>query len=92
MKSIHLKIPKYKNWVFSFNWEEWSKIITEIDLDNSKSIYIKWNKEWLLSLANHLINLSQDDVPNNEHFHLDEYNWWLVKWSIELIIEKDNKI
>lgn len=32
------------------------------------------NREGLLSLANHLFNLVQDDVPCATHIHLDECN------------------
>ena len=42
-------------------------------------------KEGLLSLANHLATLA--DQEGNDHFHLDEHNS-LEEGSAELIIEK----
>ncbi|WP_420330042.1 Imm32 family immunity protein [Parachlamydia acanthamoebae] len=38
-------------------------------------------------MANHLLNLAQEKVPTNCHFHLDENNS-LEKGSTELIIQK----
>jgi hypothetical protein len=89
MKKYIIEIPDF-DWAFNFNWEKNSKIETSID-ENEKIFTIKWNKEWLTSLANHLLNLSQDSIQNNYHIHLDQYNS-LENDSIELIIEKDNNI
>ena len=46
------------------------------------------NKEGLTSLANHLLNLAQDNVPRGYHLHFDESNS-LKDGSSELIIEKN---
>jgi len=48
---------------------------------------IKANKEGLLSLANHLANLAQSDVPIGTHIHLDSLNS-LEDGSDNIIIEK----
>ncbi len=45
------------------------------------------NKAGLISLANHLLTLAQDEVPEGSHIHLDEYNS-LEENSAELVIEK----
>lgn len=70
---------------FQFNWHENFKIETKIK--NNKEIIISANKEGLLSLANHLLNLAQDSVPLDYHLHFDEYNS-LENSSKELIIQK----
>ena len=49
------------------------------------TVVISGNKEGLLSLANHLATLA--DEEGNDHFHLDEHNS-LVEGSAELIVEK----
>ena len=48
---------------------------------------IKANKEGLLSLANHLANLAQSEVPTGTHIHMDSINS-LEDGSDEIIIEK----
>ena len=50
------------------------------------AVIISANKEGLLSLANHLTSLAQDNAPG-AHFHLDEHNS-LEENSTELIVEK----
>ena len=65
-----------------FQWIEGFKLSCKID---HESVIISANKEGLLSLANHLITLANED--SNNHFHLDEHNS-LEEGSKELIIEK----
>lgn len=50
-------------------------------------VIISANREGLLSLANHLLNLAQAEVPCGTHIHLDEYNS-LEDGSLDLIVEK----
>jgi hypothetical protein len=69
---------------FRFQWEPNYEIKTHIELGE---IIISANKEGLISLANHLINLSQDKFPANYHFHLDDLNA-LSDGSKPLIIQK----
>lgn len=54
--------------------------------ENSHTCILSWNKEWLLSLAQHLVSLAQDGVPKGSHFHFDDL--YLGTWSDELIIER----
>jgi hypothetical protein len=68
------------------DWLSDSKVVVKIGEFENVCI-ISWNKEWLLSLAQHLVSLAQDWAPKGSHFHFDEFNW-LEKWSIELIFDK----
>lgn len=54
---------------------------------NNDEIIITANQEGLLSLANHLLNLAQVEVPCGTHIHLDEYNS-LEDGSQNIVIEK----
>ena len=65
-----------------FNWEDGFMI--KVSTDNNK-VLISANKEGLLSLANHLRALAEEE--GRGHFHLDEWNS-LEEGSAELIIEK----
>ena len=78
--------PNY-NTKFKFIWKDNFSIETSIE-DNL--IIIKANKEGLESLAEQLLLLSKDTVPNHYHIHYDEFNS-LEDGSIELIIEKNDK-
>ena len=64
-------------------WEDGFEIAVKIE---NNAVTITANKEGLLSLANHLTALAQDNTPG-AHFHLDEHNS-LEENSAELIIEK----
>ena len=64
-------------------WEDGFTIAVKIE---NNAVIITANKEGLLSLANHLTALAQDNAPG-AHFHLDEHNS-LEESSTELIIEK----
>ena len=82
---VTLEIPEYDpSKGFTFQWEEGFSIQTSIE---GSVILMRANKEGLLSLANHLLNLAQDDVPPSTHLHLDEWNS-LEGSSSEMIIEK----
>ena len=81
---VTLEIPEYSNTSFQYAWTDGFDI--SIRYDNNV-ITLSANKEGLLSLANHLLNLAQDEVPKGCHIHLDEYNS-LEEGSVELIIEK----
>lgn len=45
------------------------------------------NKEGLLSLANHLLNLAQEHISPGTCMHFDDYNS-LEDGSVELMVEK----
>jgi hypothetical protein len=82
---IKIEVPKYDLTTgIKYHWENGF----EIDVKNSDGVItLIANKEGLLSLANHLLNLAQDEVPIGHHLHFDEYNS-LEEGSLELIIEK----
>ena len=82
---IKITIPEYSaaggiqyNWITGFE-------ITALSGD--RSVSIKANKQGLLSLANHLLNLAQDAVPVGTHIHFDEHNS-LETGSLDILIEK----
>jgi len=68
----------------TFEWVENFTIRT--GMGNSEFL-ISANKEGLLSLANHLIKLANDEFHPGCHFHLDNHNS-LEENSIPLIVEK----
>lgn len=83
-ETMVVKIPKYDiKKGFKYFWEDGFSISVE----KGESIQIKANTAGLKSLANHFLNLSQENVPIGYHIHLDEYNS-LEEGSNELIIEK----
>lgn len=82
---IELEIPSYNaEKGFIYHWENNFEISTYFENNQLK---ITANKEGLISLASHLLNLAQESVPKGQHLHFDEYNS-LEEGSIELIIEK----
>lgn len=85
MYEIKIKIPEYNPDVgIVYNWERNFEIKTRIE---NNCIVILANREGLISLANHLINLAQERIPSGYHLHFDEFNS-LEEGSKELIIEK----
>jgi len=86
MEIIKIEIPEYNpERGFEYKWENGFAIKTRI---NEEVIKITANREGLISLANHLLNLAQDNIPAGYHLHFDKYNA-LEEDSIELIIEKE---
>jgi hypothetical protein len=82
---ILITIPDYKPETgFKFVWEPGFEIIVEKGEDY---VRLSANKEGLISLANHFLNLAQDQIPSGYHFHLDEFNS-LEEGSCELILQK----
>jgi hypothetical protein len=82
---ITIDIPEYKSETgIKLQWEEGFEITFRIEGGVG---YLSGNKEGLLTLANHLLNISQDDAPIHSHIHLDQYGG-LEDGSAELIIEK----
>jgi hypothetical protein len=83
---IKIQIPDYSPGSgFTFCWEGNFEIRTRVE---HGEIVISANKAGLVSLANHLLNLAQDDVPVGTHIHLDEFNYALEEGSVPLVIEK----
>ena len=84
MKRI-IEIPEYNpRWGIILNWSRDFEIKVATD---GKQVHISGNPAGLESLANHLLNLTQDNVPEGTHIHLDHYNS-LEDNSAELIIER----
>ena len=65
-----------------FKWENGFKISVRIECGQ---VVVSANREGLLSLANHLKALAEEEPGG--HFHLDEYNS-LEDNSVELTVEK----
>ena len=79
------KLPKYSSSDgLRLGWVNVFEIKSNLSKDG---MVIKANKEGLLSLANHLTNLAQADVPLGTHIHLDSLNS-LEDGSDNIIIEK----
>ena len=82
---VKLNIPEYDPARgIKYNWEP--DFCIEVKYVDGV-VFINANKSGLISLANHLLNLSQDKIPLNHHLHFDEYNS-LEEDSDELIIQK----
>ncbi len=81
---MYIDVPKYDENGFKFVWNEGYFIQCSI---KDETTIIKANAEGLISLARHLLELSQENVPLKNHFHLDKYNS-LEDDSTELIIIK----
>lgn len=81
---ITLEIPEYTENGFTLNWTDSFVIKVE---SSAPEVVISANKEGLMSLANHLLNLAQDTVPAGAHFHFDAYNS-LEDGSSELVVQK----
>lgn len=82
---IKIEVPQFNpNSGIKYKWENGFEIVVE---NEQKRTIIVANKQGLISLANHLLNLAQDDIPSNYHMHFDELNS-LEEGSTELIIRK----
>ena len=81
---MKIDVPIYTEKGFVFAWEEGFLIRCTI---NDYGVCIEANKEGLISLAKHMLELAQEDVPEFEHIHLDKYNS-LEDNSAELTIVK----
>jgi hypothetical protein len=82
---ILIDVEKYEtSQGFKFKWEPGFDITVKVEKSH---VAIIANKEGLISLARHLLTLSQDEVPNGYDIHLDEYSS-LEDGSTELIIVK----
>jgi hypothetical protein len=82
---VKMQVPRYTaKWGFIFKWEDGFNVNVNV-IDNA--VLVKANKQGLISLARHLLELSQSDVPAGIHIHLDESNS-LSDGSKELVVEK----
>lgn len=82
---MEIDVPKYeRNIGLQLCWYPGFSI--KVSSDDSK-VTMSANREGLLSIANHLLNLAQSDVPIGTHIHLDSLNS-LEDGSDNIIIEK----
>lgn len=80
-----MKLPQYSSTDgLKLDWVNGFEIKSNVSEDG---MVIIANKEGLLSLANHLANLAQSDVPIGTHIHMDSLNS-LEDGSDDIIIEK----
>lgn len=77
-------VPEYSKYGFQFVWEEGSTIKCT---NRDGVIEIVANRAGLISLARHLLELSQESVPVGGHFHLDPSNA-LEDESLELVVAR----
>jgi hypothetical protein len=82
---LKIEVPQFSpEKGIEYRWEFGFSI--EVKTVNN-SVCISANREGLISLANHLLNLAQEKVPQGHHLHFDEYNS-LEEGSLQMIIEK----
>ncbi len=82
---IKVDVPKYSlDTGITYKWEDGFEIETKIE---NGIIMIIANRAGLVSLANHLLNLAQNEIPVGHHLHFDDSNS-LEENSVELIIQK----
>jgi len=82
---LSISIPPFSaDRGIEYKWESGFSISIRIEGDIVK---LAANRLGLVSLANHLLNLAQDEVPSGYHLHFDEHNS-LEDGSAELVIEK----
>ena len=82
---VEIELEDYsKEEGLKLKWEKGFNIKVEREGDE---VLITANKAGLISLANHLLTLSQDEVLEGTHIHLDKYNS-LEEDSLDVIIEK----
>lgn len=82
---VEIELEDYsKEEGIKLKWERGFNIKIERKGDE---VLILANKAGLISLANHLLTLSQDEILEGAHIHLDENNS-LEQSSLDVIIEK----
>jgi hypothetical protein len=82
---MSITIPDYDPHAgIQFKWEDGFEIDVRVE---GNITTIKANREGLRSLANHLLNLAQDNVPADYHLHFNESNS-LEEGSSELVIRR----
>ncbi|MCE7057734.1 hypothetical protein LZF95_23830 [Algoriphagus sp. AGSA1] len=83
--NIKIEVPSFSiDRGIEYKWENGFEIEVK---DVNGAITIIANKEGLISLANHFMNLAQQEVPKGYHLHFNEFNS-LEEGSLELIIQK----
>jgi hypothetical protein len=82
--NLQIHIPDFEGYL-QLEWEPDYKISAKKGL--GENIIISANAPGLISLARHLLSLTQPSVESGHHYHFDDSNS-LETGSIELIIEK----
>jgi hypothetical protein len=83
---IEIDIPEYRvGEGMKTPWEE--NFILHVRITEEGSVHLLGNREGLISLARHLLILSQASVPIHYHLHYDKWNS-LEDDSVELIVER----
>ena len=77
---MEIRVPKYGS-AFYFDWEPGFAIRCTT---NGKETIIEANREGLISLARHLLELADEDIKGDCHFHL--YPETMEAGSSELIV------
>jgi hypothetical protein len=82
---VKIEVPEYSlDAGITYKWEHGFEIETKIE---NGALMIIANKAGLISLANHLLNLAQSEIPVGHHLHFDDSNS-LEENSLELVIQK----
>ena len=82
---MQLEVPEYSpERGIHLMWDDGAVLIAEI---NNGSVSLKGNTEGLLSLARHLLTLSQQSVPSGSHIHFDSSNAF-EDGSCEIVVER----
>lgn len=85
MKKVEIEVHEYNlKTGIKIEWENGFTIHARA---NTNTVVIAANKEGLISLAQHLLTLAQEEVPIGHHMHYDEFNS-LEEGSCNIIIEK----
>ena len=83
---VELEVPQYSpSEGLQLKWEQGFTIRVHA---KGEQVVIGANRAGLVSLARHLLELAQSQVPDGYHFHLDSSNA-LEDDSLELVIEKE---
>jgi hypothetical protein len=82
---VKVVVKEYKpDEGLALTWQPGARIQVRV---SDGDVVIKANRAGLESLANHLLTLAQDTVPEGEHLHLDDSNA-LEDGSCPTILEK----
>lgn len=79
-----LDVPAYEGEGIRTEWLDDSRVFVDLFDDG---VYIKANKDGLITLAMHLLTMASNEITSGMHLHYDVYGG-LEEGSIELLIEK----
>jgi hypothetical protein len=88
MMEMVLRVPEYDaSRGLSFEWDEGFEIGVEVL--SSSEILVTANRAGLISLARHLLTLSQDGIASGRHLYLTADQE--LESSVNLILERRDK-